>query len=121
MSHRLPTTVAPLRYEIRLEPDLEAGTFVGEETVTLTVRAPVVVPDGYAAVSNTAVVGERPAGPGRRVVTFADTIRMSTYLVAFFVGELEATEAVVVGKTPLRIWCVPGKRHLARFGLEVGA
>jgi puromycin-sensitive aminopeptidase len=46
---------------------------------------------------------------------------MSTYLVAFFVGELEATEPVMGGKTPLAIWCVPGKRHLAGFGLEVGA
>ena len=48
-------------------------------------------------------------------MTFADTIRMSTYLVAFVVGELEATEPVMVGKTPLRVWCVPGKIHLARL------
>jgi puromycin-sensitive aminopeptidase len=72
-------------------------------------------------VSNTAVVGETPTGPGRRAVTFADTIKMSTYLVAFVVGELEATEPVLVGKTPLRVWFVPGKRPLARFAEAAGA
>ena len=38
---------------------------------------------------------------------------MSTYLVAFIVGELEATDAALVGRAPVRVWCVPGKRRLA--------
>ena len=53
-------------------------------------------------------------------MTFADTMKMSTYLVAFVVGELEATDAVMVGRAPVRVWCVPGKRHLAAFGHEIG-
>ena len=234
VDYRLPTTVAPSRYDLRLEPDLDNATFSGEETVTVEVREPVteivlnaaelriesaamedasgaviegsvaldepaerarirfpapiapgpwrlrlrftgilndrlhgfyrssykdaagvahtiaatqfeatdarrafpcwdepaakavfgvtlVVPEGLAAISNTAVVSESPAGPGRRAVTFADSIRMSTYLVAFVVGELEATPPVMVGKTPLRIWCVPGKTHLARVAQQIGA
>jgi puromycin-sensitive aminopeptidase len=72
------------------------------------------------AVSNTRVQSERREG-GRKVLTFADTIRMSTYLVAFVVGELDATAPVMVGPTPLGIWCVPGKRHLAAFAQEIGA
>ena len=72
------------------------------------------------AVSNTSIVEERVEG-GRKVVRFADTIRMSTYLVAFVVGELEATDPRHVGLTPLRVWCVPGKRRLAAFGQEAGA
>ncbi|HXH82583.1 MAG TPA: M1 family metallopeptidase [Candidatus Tectomicrobia bacterium] len=70
------------------------------------------------AVSNTRIVSETPGG-GRKVVRFADTITMSTYLVAFVVGELEATEPAMVGATPVRVWCVPGKRHLAAFGHEI--
>ena len=81
----------------------------------------LVVPEGYAAISNTAPVREEPAGPGTRAVTFADTIRMSTYLVAFIVGELGSTEPVMVGKTPLRVWCVPEKVHLAEFARRAGA
>jgi hypothetical protein len=39
--YRLPTTVIPERYEIRLTPDLAAATFAGEERVFLQVREPV--------------------------------------------------------------------------------
>ncbi len=72
------------------------------------------------AVSNTRVIAERLEGE-RKVVTFADTITMSTYLVAFVVGELEATDVITVGRTPLRVWCVPGKRRLASFAQQAGA
>src|SRR5262245_41442639 len=40
-SYRLPDTVIPERYQIRLTPDLKAFTFAGEETVTITVRESV--------------------------------------------------------------------------------
>ncbi len=72
------------------------------------------------AVSNTRVVAERMEG-GKKTVTFGDTVRMSTYLVAFVVGELEATDPVPIGKTPLRVWCVTGKRRLCAFAREIGA
>jgi puromycin-sensitive aminopeptidase len=234
MDYRLPSMVVPFRYDIRLEPDLEAATFAGEETIAITVREPVtevvlnaaelaiqsvslataegavvegsaaldeaaervrllfptpvpagehrltlrftgvlndrlhgfyrstykdaagashtlaatqfeatdarrgfpcwdepaikavfgitlVVPEGLAAISNARVASEVPTGTGKKTVVFADTIRMSTYLVAFVVGELEATEPVMVGPTPLRVWCTPGKLHLTRFAVEIGA
>src|SRR5262249_38276399 len=38
--YRLPRTVMPTRYDLRLEPDLTSATFTGEETVTLTVSEP---------------------------------------------------------------------------------
>ena len=46
---------------------------------------------------------------------------MSTYLVAFIVGPLEATEPVDVDGVPLRIVHPPGKAQLAPYALEVGA
>jgi puromycin-sensitive aminopeptidase len=229
--YRLPRTVVPVRYDLRLEPDLATLTFRGEETVTVEVAEPVgeivmnavelavdeaiLERDGAApiaataaadeplercrialaspaapgtwrlrlrfrgtlndklrgfyrssykdpsgvsrllaatqfeatdarrafpcwdepafkavfavtlaidpaltAVSNTRVVAETREG-GRKIVRFADTIRMSTYLVAFVVGELDATDPIAVGPTPVRIWCVPGKRGLAAFGHEI--
>ena len=79
----------------------------------------LVIDPKLTAVSNTAVVAERVEG-ARKVAAFADTMTMSTYLVAFVVGELEATDPVLVGKTPVRVWCVPGKRRLAAFGHEIG-
>src|SRR4029450_3674728 len=70
------------------------------------------------AVSNTRVVSETREG-ACKIVRFADSIVMSTYLVAIVVGELEQTEPTLVGPTPVRIWCVPGKRRLAAFGQEI--
>jgi puromycin-sensitive aminopeptidase len=245
-SHRLPRTVLPIRYDIRIEPDLPSGVFAGEETIEVTVREPVqevvlnaaelwiqevtirnheggtfngivaldheaerarllfqdtlrpgpwrlslkfngslsdklrgfyrstvkrspasnpsppgggsedirtgvlavtqfeatdarrafpcwdepdlkavfqvtlIVEEGLTAISNTRVVREdRILGTGKKAVRFAPTIRMPTYLVAFIVGQLESTQETRVGGTPIRIWCVPGKGHLAGFAQQV--
>ncbi|MET0578842.1 MAG: M1 family metallopeptidase, partial [Ilumatobacteraceae bacterium] len=81
----------------------------------------LVIDPALLAVSNGPEV-EREARPGGTVaVRFADTMVMSSYLVAFVVGPLEATEPVDVDGIPLRVVHVPGKGHLAGFGLEVGA
>jgi puromycin-sensitive aminopeptidase len=70
------------------------------------------------AVSNAAVESDEVV-EGRRRVRFAETMTMSTYLVAFIVGPLEVTEPIDVAGTPLRLLCPPGKLHLTTFGLEV--
>jgi puromycin-sensitive aminopeptidase len=80
----------------------------------------LVIDPALTAVSNTRVVSQTREG-ARAVVRFADSIVMSTYLVAIVVGELEHTEPTPVGSTPVRVWCVPGKRHLAAFGQQIGA
>ncbi|MBI2553476.1 MAG: M1 family metallopeptidase [Candidatus Rokubacteria bacterium] len=82
----------------------------------------LVVPERLQIVSNTPVATEQAIpGMGRKAVTFAPTIKMSTYLLAFVVGELEATEPIMVNRTPLRIWSVPGKGHLTAFAQEIAA
>ncbi|MDP9389585.1 MAG: M1 family metallopeptidase, partial [Actinomycetota bacterium] len=86
-----------------------------------TFSTTLVVADGLTAVSNTPIVATAALGDGRTRVDFAPTIRMSTYLVAFVVGPLEATDPVDVEGVTLRVVCVPGKRHLAGFALEIGA
>jgi puromycin-sensitive aminopeptidase len=86
----------------------------------------LVVEEGLSAYSNGPIVQEipepRPAGsaPARRI-RFAPTMPMSTYLVAFIVGPLQATEPVDVDGVPLRIVHPPGKAYLAPYALEVGA
>ena len=231
--YRLPRHILPLRYDLRLEPDLATATFSGKETITLTVKQPtstiilnaidlaiasamlegstgqrldatidledsiqrcrltfpqsitpgewrlhltfqgklndqlrgfyrstykdhagvahtmaatqfeatdarrafpcwdepdfkavfattLVIDPGLTAVSNTLVASESIEA-GKKVVRFADSIKMSTYLVAFIVGQIEATAPVFVGKTPLRFWTVPGKQPLTPFGHEIAA
>ena len=85
----------------------------------------LVVPEELLAVSNAGEIGREPAGVtseggGKVAVRFADTMPMSTYLVAFVVGPLVATAPIDVDGKPLRVVCPPGKEHLADFALEVG-
>jgi puromycin-sensitive aminopeptidase len=85
----------------------------------------LVVPDHLLAVSNAGEIGRTPAGVspdgrGKVAVRFADTMPMSTYLVAFVVGPLVATGPVDVDGKPLRVVCPVGKEHLTDFALEVG-
>src|SRR3990172_3759553 len=81
----------------------------------------LVVDEGLTAISNARVMRETPlAGTGKKEVSFADSMKMSTYLVAFIIGEFEASDPATVGKAPLRVWAVPGKRQLANFGREIG-
>jgi puromycin-sensitive aminopeptidase len=78
------------------------------------------VEEGLTAISNGPEV-ERTSVDGRALIRFADTMAMSSYLVAFVVGRLEASDVVDVDGTPLRVIHVPGKAHLTAFGLDVGA
>jgi puromycin-sensitive aminopeptidase len=73
------------------------------------------------AVSNGTETGRTTRPDGTVAVRFADTMPMSTYLVAFVVGPLEVTDTVDVDGIPLRLVHVPGKHDLAGFGLEIGA
>lgn len=78
----------------------------------------LAIDPALTAVSNTQVVSESLEA-GKKVLRFADSIKMSTYLVAFIVGRLESTKPVYVGKTAVRLWTVPGKQPLTSFGHEI--
>ncbi len=78
------------------------------------------VPDGLMAVSNGPQAAVTPLPGGYRRVRFEQTPPMSSYLVAFVAGPLEASETVDADGVPLRVLHVPGKGHLARFALRVG-
>jgi puromycin-sensitive aminopeptidase len=92
------------------EPDLKA---------VFSVR--LVVDDGMVAISNGEAIASESRPDGKKVVTFGDTMPMSTYLVAFIVGPLELTEPVDVDGIPLRVAHVPGRGHLTDFALEAAA
>ncbi|MDQ3738915.1 MAG: M1 family metallopeptidase, partial [Actinomycetota bacterium] len=91
------------------EPDFKA-----------TFQVTLVVDPELFAISNSAET-ERGERGDKVAVRFAETMKMSTYLVAFIVGPLEATDPVDVDGIPLRVVHVPGKGHLCDFGLDVGA
>ncbi len=90
------------------EPDMKA-TFA----VTL------VVDPELTAVSNGAEVSREDRDNGLVAVTFAETMKMSTYLVAFVVGPLEISEPAFHRDVPIRIVHRPGQGHLTSFALDV--
>lgn len=92
------------------EPDLKAVF-----AVTLN------VPSHLFAVSNGLETSRTDNGDGTTRVSFADTMIMSTYLVAVVVGPLEATDPVDVDGVPFRVIAPIGKGHLTDFALEAGA
>ncbi|HVB91442.1 MAG TPA: M1 family aminopeptidase [Acidimicrobiales bacterium] len=71
------------------------------------------------AFSNSPIIETTALGDKTRV-RFSPTMKMSTYLVAFIVGQLETTETVDVDGVPLRVVFPPGKRGLADFALAIG-
>lgn len=74
----------------------------------------------FLAVSNSSETKREVLANGLTRIWFADTMIMSTYLVAFVVGPLEATEIEMVGDIAVRIIHVPGKSHLTEFGMRAG-
>ncbi len=92
------------------EPDLKA-----------VFQIDLVIDEGHNAVANSAEIGRRPTGDGRILVSFAPTVVMSTYLVAFVIGPIEMTDPVDVDGVELRVVHIPGKSELTGFALEVGA
>lgn len=78
----------------------------------------LVIDPQLTAVSNSSVISETIES-NMKVLQFAETIKMSTYLVAFVVGKIESTSPRFAGKTPLRLWTVPGKLSLTPFGQDI--
>ena len=79
----------------------------------------LIVPEHLEAYSNSPVLSEVRPGDGTKLVTYAPTMVMSTYLVAFVIGPFEATDAVDVDGVPVRVVYPKGKGTLAPFALEI--
>jgi puromycin-sensitive aminopeptidase len=91
-----------------------------EPALKAVYKVTLVVDEQLSAFSNAGLERERNLGNGKKEVVFKDTIKMSTYLLAFIVGEFEATAATDAG-TPLRVVHVPGKQGLSAWAQEIGA
>jgi len=80
----------------------------------------LMIPQHMTAVSNTIETDVQHHDNGLKVIKFAPTPKMSTYLLAFIVGEMEYIEGKTKDGVLVRIFTVPGKKHQAKFALETG-
>lgn len=78
----------------------------------------LVVPKGKTAISNTLPISTTEHESGFEVVKFHPTPKMSTYLLAFLVGDFEYVEKKSKRGVLVRVYTTPGKKHQAGFALD---
>ncbi|KAK3689171.1 peptidase family M1-domain-containing protein [Podospora appendiculata] len=94
------------------EPNLKA-------TFDLTLE----IPDDQVALSNMPVKESKPAGANKKLVSFERSPIMSTYLLAWAVGDFEYVEAFTDRKyngaqIPVRVYTTSGLKEQGRWALE---
>jgi aminopeptidase N len=89
-----------------------------EPALKATYDITMVVDSDDTAISNANLISDR-AGPiaGKHTLRFATTPKMSTYLVAFLVGDFKCTEGKSDG-VPVRACSTPDKVELTKFAVE---
>src|SRR5271170_2475537 len=89
-----------------------------EPAMKATFNIALTVDAGDTVISNTNLVSDK-SGPvkGKHTLEFARTPKMSTYLVAFLVGDFKCTEGKSDG-VPIRACSTPDKVELTKFALE---
>lgn len=88
-----------------------------EPELKATFEVVMLIPKDRVAISNTSFISEKLEGDKKRV-TFARTPVMSTYLLAFVVGEFDHIEGKTKDGTPVRVYTTPGRAQLGTFALE---
>eukprot|EP00211_Chloroparvula_japonica_P005190 CAMPEP_0119122522 /NCGR_PEP_ID=MMETSP1310-20130426/2751_1 /TAXON_ID=464262 /ORGANISM="Genus nov. species nov., Strain RCC2339" /LENGTH=855 /DNA_ID=CAMNT_0007112187 /DNA_START=44 /DNA_END=2608 /DNA_ORIENTATION=- len=78
----------------------------------------LVVEDGLTALSNMPVASEAMVG-GKRVVKFEPSPLMSTYLLAFLVGDMSYVATSTPDGVDVRVYTQRGKESQGKFALEV--
>ncbi|MBI2600294.1 M1 family metallopeptidase, partial [Candidatus Daviesbacteria bacterium] len=79
----------------------------------------LMVPVSTTAISNTVESNILEHESGYKTVEFAPTPKMSTYLLAFIVGEFEYIEGKTKDGVLVRVFTTPGKKNQAKFALDV--
>lgn len=93
-----------------------------EPALKSTFTVTLIADDHLTCLSNMDVLGEKTVGKNRKAVTFNKTPLMSTYLLAFIVGELKVYEDTTTFRLPVRVYCTPDKNpEHGKFSAELGA
>lgn len=82
-----------------------------------------IIPSDKNAISNTLPKSIKEHEEGYKIVSFESTPKMSTYLLAFIIGDFEYIEGFTKekGKTKkvqVRVYTTPGKKNQAKFALD---
>ena len=78
----------------------------------------LVIPSDLVAISNGPIIEETPLDGGLKSLRFGETPIMSTYLLAFVVGDLVGIHQQANEKTTVGVWTTRGKEDQGRFALD---
>ena len=78
----------------------------------------LVVPQELEAISNTEPVSITNTDDGKKVVHYAETPVMSTYLLAFIVGDLACVQDRTRDGVLMRVWATRGNEDKGQYALE---
>jgi puromycin-sensitive aminopeptidase len=86
--------------------------------VKATFQVTLRIPEEFVAISNMPVQAENLEPDGLKSVVFLETPTMSTYILAFVVGDMAFVEGTASGGTTMRVWAIKGKEQQGLFALE---
>ena len=89
-----------------------------EPAVKASFDVTLIVPAELEAISNTEPVSVSVGAAGKKSVRFAETPVMSTYLLAFIVGDFASVEDRTRDGVLMRVWATRGNEDKGRFALE---
>ena len=92
-----------------------------EPSCKATFQLTLNIPAQMVAVSNTPVIDQAGLDAGYKSIMFARTPVMSTYLMAFVIGDLTYIEQEAANNTRVGVWTTRGKEEQGRFALETSA
>jgi len=91
-----------------------------EPAVKSTFKCSLTVPVDKVALSNMPVVQETKVNDTHKLLQFDRSPIMSTYLLAFFVGESEYVEGETKDGIKVRVYVPVGKKDQGQFSLDMG-
>jgi aminopeptidase 2 len=91
-----------------------------EPAVKATFDVTLVIPEGQVGLSNMDIISSETAN-GKTTIKFRRTPIMSTYLLAWVVGDLESIETTNKHGVTVRVFSTKGDIHQGKFALDVAS
>ena len=88
-----------------------------EPALKATYDVSLTIDQADTAISNTNIVSDTSQQPGKHTLVFATTPKISSYLVAFLIGDFACSKGSADG-IPIRVCSTPDKVKLTKFAVK---